>query len=211
MFSNIKLICIFLFISTTFFAQETIPEKESETDDPGHKIGSIIIGAYIPLAFGDNFVNKGMNLKPGGKLVLKVNTYKTFFVGPYLSFFNGSVTNPALLGNYENTTNVVVGAVAGYDFYINNFDISLGAGLGYSVYANSGLGDNFNDTATAIWISPEVSYRLNTYFGVFVAPELRHDFMNIDVPEELEDTFGGVNYFNISFGLRINLGTGYKI
>ena len=83
-------------------------------------------------------------------------------------------------------------------------------GVGYSVYANRGLGDNFNDTATALWFSPEVSYRLNTYLGLFIAPELRHDFMNIDVPSELEDTFGGVNYFNISFGLRINLGTGYK-
>jgi hypothetical protein len=34
--------------------------------------------------------------------------------------------------------------------------------------------------------------------------------MNINVPKELEDTFGGVNYFTVSFGLRINLGTGYK-
>ncbi len=35
--------------------------------------------------------------------------------------------------------------------------------------------------------------------------------MNIEVPKELDDTFKGVNYFTISFGLRINLGTGYKI
>ena len=209
MYSNIRFLFIILFISTATFAQETISE-EIETEEKGHKVGNIIVGAYFPIAFGDNFVNHGMDLKGGGKIALRVNTYETFFVGPYLSFFNGSVTDQALLGNYENTTNIVIGGVVGYDFYISNFDISLGAGVGYSVYANRGLGDKFNDTATALWFSPELSYRLNTYLGIFVAPELRHDFMNIDVPRELEETFGGVNYFNLSFGLRINLGTGYK-
>jgi len=209
MFSNIKPILLFFFISIAGLAQET-PSPENEEDDP-HKVGNIIIGAYLPISFGDNFLNNGMDLSAGAKVVFKVNTYPGIYVGPYFSFFNGEVTDQALLGNYENTTNFVIGGVAGYDFYVNNFDISLGLGVGYSVYANRGLGDNFNDTATALWFSPEVSYRLNTYLGIFAAPEIRHDFMNIDVPSELEDTFGGVNYFNLSFGLRINLGTGYKI
>ena len=209
MFSNIKFTFIFLFISAITFAQEPDVDKE-EIDEPGPKVGNILIGAYFPISFGNNFVNNGIDLKAGGKLVFKVNTYKTFFVGPYFSFFNGSVTDQALLGKYENTVNIVVGGMAGYDFYIKNFDISLGAGIGYSVYANRGLGDSFNDTATAVWLSPEVSYRFTPYLGVFFAPEIRHDFMNIDVPNELEDTFGGVNYLTLSFGLRINLGTGYK-
>jgi hypothetical protein len=34
--------------------------------------------------------------------------------------------------------------------------------------------------------------------------------MNIETPAELEDTFKGANYFNLSIGLRINLGTAYK-
>lgn len=210
---NIKIFLTALFISTIAIAQQTETNVETESQpqqQTGHKVGNIIIGAYFPISFGDNFVNNGMDLKGGGKFVFKVNTYNNIFVGPYVSFFNGSVTDQALLGNYENTANIVVGGVAGYDFYINNFDLSLGAGIGYSVYANRGLGDSFHDTATAVWLSPEVSYRLSTYLGVFVAPEIRRDFMNIDVPEELEDTFGSVNYFTISFGLRINLGTGYK-
>lgn len=209
MFLNIKTLFVALFISSVTFAQQ-INSEEKEVGDTGHKVGNIIIGAYFPIAFGNNFVNNGMDLKGGAKFVFKVNTYKTFFIGPYLSFFNGSVTDQALLGNYENTANILIGGVAGYDLYINNFDLSLGAGIGYSVYANRGLGDSFNDTATAIWLSPEASYRLNPYLGIFVAPEIRHDFMNIDVPKELEDNFKGVNYFTISFGLRINLGTGYK-
>lgn len=210
MFSNIKLIPLIFLASLTAFAQEPNTINSTEDEDEPHKIGNIILGAYIPSVFGDNFVNNGMDLSPGAKIAFKVNTYPGIYVGPYFSFFNGEVSDQTLLGNYDNTTNFVIGAIAGYDFYVINFDISLGMGVGYSVYANRGLGDNFNDTATALWFSPEVSYRLNTYLGLFIAPELRHDFMNIDVPSELEDTFGGVNYFNISFGLRINLGTGYK-
>lgn len=211
MFSNIKFLLLFLIISAASFAQQPDTEKEAEAkEDKGRKVGNILVGAYFPIAFGDNFVNQGMDLSGGAKIVLKVNTYKTFFVGPYFSFFNGSVTDQALLGNYENTANFVIGGVAGYDFYISNFDISIGAGVGYSVYRNRGLGDSFNDTGTAAWLSPEISYRFNPYLGVFIAPEIRHDFMDIDVPEALEDTFDSVNYLNISFGLRINLGTGYK-
>src|SRR5690606_14411904 len=210
MFSNIKFLFIFLFISITAFAQQPDSEVENEVDEPGHKIGNIIIGPYFPIAFGDNFENQGMDLSGGTKLVLKVNTYKYFFVVHYFSFFNGSVTDQALLRNYENTANFVIGGVAGYDFYISNFDISIGAGVGYTVYRNRGLGDSFNDTGTAAWLSPEISYRFNQYLSVVVAPEIRHDFMDNDVPKELEDTFKGVNYFSISFGLRINLGTGYK-
>ena len=213
MFLNIKTLLCALFISTITFAQQTETNLETESQaqkQTGHKIGNILIGAYFPIAFGNNFVNEGMDLKGGGKIVLKVNTYKTFFVGPYFSFFNGKVTDSDLLGNYDNTANILMGGVVGYDYNIENFDISLAAGIGYSVYANRGLGDSFKDTATAVWLSPELSYRFNPYLGVFVAPELRRDFMNIDVPKELEDSFKGVNYFTISFGLRINLGTGYK-
>lgn len=210
MFSNIKPVLLFFFISIASFAQEKAATEKEEDNDP-HKVGSIILGPYIPISFGDNFVNEGMDLNAGAKIALKVNTYRGIYVGPYFSFFNGKVSNRVLLGNYDKTTNFVIGSVAGYDFYVSNFDVSLGLGVGYSIYANRGLGDNFNDTATAFWFSPEISYRLNTYIGIFFAPEIRHDFMNIDVPNELEDSFGNVNYFNLSFGLRINLGTGYKI
>lgn len=210
MFSNIKLLSLFFLFSITVFSQENPKLNNPEDEDDPHKVGSIIVGAYIPIVFGDNFVNNGMDLSPGVKIAFRVNTYPGIFVGPYFSFFNGEVTDKVYLGNYDNTTNFVIGAVAGYDFNVSDFDVSIGLGLGYSVYANRGLGDNFNDTATALWFSPEVSYRLNTYLGIFAAPELRHDFMNIEVPSELEDSFGGVNYFNLSFGLRINLGTGYK-
>lgn len=212
MFLNTKLLFLAVLISSTLVAQqtETTPETQPEQEDSGSRVGSVIVGAYLPIAFGDNFVTNGMDLSLGAKVAFKVNAYKGIYVGPYLSFFSGDVTDQDLLGNYQNTVNITVGGVLGYDFYVNNFDISLGVGLGHSVYSNRGLGDSFNDTATAVWFSPEVNYRFNPYLGVFVAPELRHDFMAIDVPAELEDTFKGVNYFNISFGLRINLGTAYK-
>ncbi|WP_146743755.1 hypothetical protein [Aequorivita sp. CIP111184] len=210
---NIRILIAALAISAATFAQETEnknPETEQESNGPGKNVGSITIGPYFPIAFGDNFVNNGMDLKLGARLSFKVDTYKGIYIGPYFSFFNGEVTNPELLGNYYNTTNFVIGAIVGFEKHINKFDINIGIGVGASSYENDGPFDNFGDTATAVWLNPEVSYRITTYLGVYVAPEIRHDFMNIDVPSELEDTFKGVNYLNISFGLRINLGTAYK-
>ncbi|WP_211206518.1 hypothetical protein [Aequorivita sublithincola] len=201
-----------LAITTAAIAQETEKPKNSEAETkqeaegPGKNIGSIEIGTYFPLAFGNNFVNDGMDLKLGARLSFKVDTYKGIYIGPYFSFFNGNVTNRELLGNYYDTTNYTLGLVAGYEKHIDKFDLSIGIGVGASSYKNN----RFEDTATAVWLNPEINYRFTNYLGVYFAPELRHDFMNIDTPAELEDTFKGVNYLNISFGLRISLGTAYK-
>lgn len=213
MFLNIRILILALAITSATIAQETEnteTETQQEAEGPGKNIGSITVGPYFPIAFGDNFVNEGMDLKLGARLSFKVDTYKGIYIGPYFSFFNGNVTNHELLGNYFRTTNYTLGLVAGYEKHIDKFDISIGIGVGSSSYNNDGQGDGFQDTGTAVWLNPEVSYRFSNYLGFYIAPELRHDFMNIDVPAELKDTFNGVNYFNISFGLRINLGTAYK-
>ncbi|MDC8000877.1 hypothetical protein POV26_07500 [Aequorivita todarodis] len=213
---NIRILLVALLISSATIAQETegteSPETETQqqANGPGKNIGNIVIGPYFPIAFGDNFVNDGMDLKFGARLSFKVDTYKGIYIGPYFSFFNGHVTDRELLGNYSRTTNFTLGLVAGYEKHIDKFDISIGIGVGASSYSNDRQGDGFQDTATALWLNPEVSYRFSNYLGFYIAPEFRHDFMNIDVPAELKDTFNGVNYLNISVGLRINLGTAYK-
>ena len=215
MFLNIRILFFTLLFSAVSFAQENEVETEQRTDQEqkdvsGKKIGSVIVGAYIPISFGGNFVNDGMNLKMGAQAQLKLNVFENFYIGPAVNFFFGDVTNPELIGNYERTTNVVIGGMIGYEKQVQKFDLAIGLGVGYSGYFNRGLGDSFYDNATALWLRPEVSYRLANYISVYAAPEIRHDFMNIDVPSELKDTFGGVNYLNIGVGIRINLGSGYK-
>lgn len=216
MFLNIRIFIAALIISSSLAAQEdentriATTETTQKSDGPGKNIGSITLGPYFPIAFGDNFVTEGMKLKTGARLSLKFRALNDFYIGPYFSFFRSNVTNRELLGSYTNSTNYLFGAIIGYEKHIDKFDLSIGLGVGAATYRNVGFGDIFSDTATAIWLNPEVSYRFSTYLGVFIAPELRHDFMNIDAPAELKNTFKGVNYVNISFGLRINLGTAYK-
>ncbi|MBK5212368.1 MAG: hypothetical protein JJE55_01755 [Flavobacteriaceae bacterium] len=212
MFLNIKTLSIALLFSAVSFAQQTENEKNinQEQQNSGSKVGSITVGAYVPISFVHNFVNDGMDLKTGAQVQLKLNILGHFYVGPAMSFFFGKVTDPELVGNYDRMNNLVLGGVVGYEKQVQKFDLSIGLGVGYSGYFNRGLGDSFEDSGTALWLRPEVSYKLANYISVYVAPELRHDFMNIDVPSELEDTFNGVNYFNVGFGLRINLGTGYR-
>lgn len=215
MFLNSRILFLAFLFSVVSYAQENVDETKQRPDqeqyeEPGKKIGSVIVGAYIPFAFGDNFVNNGMKLRFGGQAQLKLNVLKGFYIGPAMSFFFGDVTNPELVGNYYKTSNFVLGGMIGYEKQVDKFDLSIGLGVGYSGYFNQGLGDNFEDNGTALWLRPEVSYRLANYISVYAAPEFRHDFMNINVPSELKDTFGGVNYINIGFGIRINLGSGYK-
>lgn len=209
MFLNFRLLLVALIVTTATLAQDTETPQETPRKS-GKNIGSIVIGPYVPIAYGANFVNNGMDTKIGAQFSFKVNAYKGIYIGPYFSFFNADVTNKNLLGNYDNTTNIVVGAMAGYEIHIQKFDLSIGLGVGAATYNNDGYYDEFSDTATAVWLNPEVAYRITPYLGFYFAPELRHDFMNIETPAELGDTFKGVNYLNLSFGLRINLGTAYK-
>lgn len=215
MFLNIRTFILALLVSSTLFAQEeenikSFGNTTQEEVKKAKNIGNISLSPYLPIAFGDNFVTNGLDLTLGARLSFKINAYQDFYVGPYFSFFSGWVDNPELLGNYYGTTNYVVGALIGYEKHINKFDLSVGLGVGASTYRNHGTSDYFSDSATTVWLNPEVSYRFSTYLGVFITPELRHDFMNIDVPAELKDTFKNVNYLNLSLGLRINLGTAYR-
>lgn len=216
MFLNIRLFLLAFAITLAGFSQENEtqvnpnPEAETNVERTGKNIGNIVLGPYFPIAFGDNFVNNGMETKTGARIAFKVNAYKGLYIGPYFSVFNAEVTDKNLLGNYRKTTNFTVGAIAGYETHINKFDLSLGVGVGASTYDNDGYYDNFQDTATSVWLNPEIAYRVIPYLSFYIAPELRHDFMNIETPAELKDTFKGANYFNISVGLRINLGTAYK-
>ncbi len=215
MFLNIKIIAVSLLFSATMLGQDVQqsgPANENENqDDQNPKIGSIYFGAYAPIAIGDNFINNGFNLKTGGMLRLKFNFFEDFYVGPTVSFFSGDVTNTDFTGNYNKTTNLTFGSAVGYEKQLDKFIISLSAGVGATVYANKVTGDNFNDTATTIWISPEFTYKFSSYFGAFIAPEYRHDFTNINAPDRIKDSFNGVDYINISVGFRIFFGTGYKI
>ena len=71
-----------LFTAATF-AQQTETEIENETAQEqtnlGTKVGSITVGAYLPIAFGENFVNDGMDLKTGAQAQLKLNVLGDFW------------------------------------------------------------------------------------------------------------------------------------
>lgn len=209
MFLNSKTLLFILLISTLGFSQDTETQIETETqmeETPSRKFGNISIGAYVPIAFGDNFVSNGMDLNTGVKFSFKVHIVDNIYVGNYISIFNGTVTEPEEIGNYDNMANYVLGGIVGYELEVQKFDIFLGLGVGYSIYNNKGLGDTFNDTATAVWFNPEISYSFSKYWAVFVAPELRRDFMNIEVPQQLESSFKNVDYLNVGFGIRLNIG-----
>lgn len=207
---NIKLLALFLMFSFTSLAQENQPipetEKTQEEEKPSRKFGNINLGLYTPIAFGDNFVNNGMNLKPGIKFSFKVHIVENIFIGNYFSFFNASITNSEITGYYNNTTNYILGGVVGYEQDFDKWSVFVGLGIGYSIYDNNGIGDNFNDTATALWFNPEINYAFSKRFSAFVSPELRHDFMNIEAPSQIKDNFDHVSYLNIGFGIRLNMG-----
>ncbi|MBT0608227.1 hypothetical protein [Aequorivita echinoideorum] len=124
---NTSFLFLFLFLATSSFSQtenNTLPiqdNSEEEIENEPHRIGTISMGAYLPIAFGDNYVNNGIEVNGGIRFTFKVNTLPNIFVGPYVSFFNGSVEKPLEVGDFNSTANTVVGVIAGYEKQWNDW------------------------------------------------------------------------------------------
>lgn len=211
MFLNIKKItCLFFclaFFSLQLIAQENQPEKPSthkfEKDD---HYGIFKFGLSAPIAFGNNFANKGLQGKVSTNFSLLANLFELpIVIGIHYSVLYQSNENISKLGNYNRSNAILVGGLAGYQFFErNDFRLLLTAGVGAVSYNNNTPDDiRFSDNGVSVWLTPEVSYHFNKTLGLYFSPTLRRDFLRTKAPGDLEDFFGSANYVNLEFGIRV--------
>ncbi len=206
MFLNSKPIhfIIFFFLCCNIWAQETL-EKEPETDKE-NAAGIFSFGVYIANPLGNNFVNQGLDLKPGFQFNLRVYVLPRFTIGLNYNLVRGDVIDTRLTGNYDTAQIRVMGGTLGYEFPIlTKLGLEVMGGFGQVSHKNKHGGIVFKDRGFTLWLAPELSYFFTKSISLYVAPELRYDRMNIDVPQSLESSFKNVPYFSVGAGMRFKL------
>jgi len=208
MFLNIKHYFFLLFIIVFSFqlkAQETRENSTAYAFEKDDHYGIIKLGISVPIAFGDNFANKGLHAKLGTNFSILANLFELpVVIGFHYSVLYQRNENKQQLGNYDSSNAILVGGMAGYQFFERNkIRLLLTAGVGAVSYNNNTPDSiRFSDNGVGVWLTPEVSYHFTKNFGLFFSPTLRRDFLKTDVPAKIEDFFSGANYVNLEAGVR---------
>ena len=194
---HIKLAIFFSFVVTISVAQEKPVEYRP--------VGSISLSAYQPIAFGNNFVNRGLSTNLGGQFETKFYLGGDLFAGLRITVFGADVVDATKAGNYQRTTVSSVGVVGGYKLdVLPKLELLLNGEIGIVGYRNRlNNFERFSDNGYTLRATPELHYRANRTLGIFLAPEFRYDRLSIETANNFNGYFKNVTYATISFGVRL--------
>ncbi|RRO21900.1 outer membrane beta-barrel protein [Flavobacteriaceae bacterium 14752] len=201
------LILLFFINCWTFYAQTSdtleIKTKESKT----HL--NVEFSGIVPIAFGDNFAADGMDFKYGLNFSFKGYFTDHLFFGLKFQHLRADVADQTLVGVFEHSNVNSYLAVGGYRFVLDEqFNIEPSLGIGATVYNNKKTTTTFDekidfeDDATTLIFSAAASYQITEQLKVFIKPEYRIDFMQIDTAPIRQDFFDEAHFLNILFGIR---------
>ena len=193
-----------VFCSFSVIAQEIPEEEEKETSKTTFLFD---VGIFYPIPIGESFVAEGMETRPGLKLASFFHFEERFLLGLQMDIFGAKVIEHDITGVYDNSRVTLISVAGGYQFKVNEkFQGEVIAGAGPVRYRNDLIdGKEFLDTGASYWISPRISYFLYPDFSAFLSTSYRVDVMKTDVPPQLEELFGNVNYLSFSLGVRWSL------
>lgn len=181
---------------------DTNEPEEFETIKP-NKEQAFAFSVFKPIAFGNNFVSKGMETKIGYKFSFKTEIYKSFIFANKLYYYEAEVTDASVTGLYEKSRVSGAGLGLGYRKEFGKFTAYLITYGGISTYDNTGAKNTFVDDAWFLSINPEVAYPILSWFYVLFSAEYHRDFLKIEHASERSDVFGHVDNLNISLGLQV--------
>jgi len=198
---NIKLLA-FIFCSTLgVLAQKGKNEEPVKILDKG----SIYISSYTPIAYGDNFANKGLELSTGFRLGLNFYFDERFIVGlDYRNIYAENVDKQRL-GLYDNTEIHSLNFKGGYRYPINEKFVASATvfvGLAWYQSRSNQNSQSFRDGAVTFGLTTNLTYTIIGGLGIFIAPEFRFDSLKTKAPARIKDFFDNVNYITFSAGIR---------
>lgn len=206
-FSKVLAVFFVLFSISTCFSQEDGYDADDSIEggwNDDHYF-NITLGAYTPIAFGDNFANRGLSHKTGLEINASVNIGTSrLLLGAHFSTSYADVTEASLVGNYDRSVISRGGPTIGWHVVRTpTWRAIIAAGGGYSRYKNFKDSILFYDSGNSFWINPSVQYHFEKAIGVYVSTSYTRDSTRIKVTEDFQDFFGSANYITITFGLSL--------
>jgi len=167
-------------------------------------------GVLLPFEFGDNFAAEAMDFRYGLDLQANYYPFQTpFFLGFRFQYMRGEVTQKTLVGNYDYSNVTFGGLTFGYEHtFYEKWSIEPAISLGLTRFNNNqknSSGVDFDDTAQSLFVSFAMNYTLSELLQIYIQPEYRRDFMNIDAPSINSGFFNNTNFFNLVLGVKFRL------
>lgn len=203
MISNTRLLFLLLLISGFTNAQdENIPENQY-SDDPETVFFNLEF--YCPMAIGNSAYSE-YSFDPGYALDFNWFVMPEFTLGARLSVHRGFPEDRSKTGNINRSTFHLLGLDAGYyQALTREWNIHYKAGIGLITNVYQAPEDKFSEDGGKLWISSEVTKRLNRTLGIFLRTGFDFDFNNIETSANKKSYFNNNFLFNLGAGIRINL------
>lgn len=157
----------------------------------------------VPLAFGDNFLGKAYNLKPGFLGEAQVFFPNRMYLGIQGNFFKADVADITAVGDYDRANIWHNYFTGGYALLPkeSDFGIDAGLGFGYAIYANRRQNIDFHDDGFSAMANIDMSYRFSRVLGAGIGVQFAKDFLATETAPELESFFKNTSILYISVGL----------
>lgn len=199
-----------LFLCVMTFQLSSAQEQVLETSDSSEKKNIIYlsVGAFHPMAFGDNLANKALDKKIGANISLMFRFPDTEYrMGLYLSSFKASVKPDAtpLVGNYSKVGIFSIGVQLGYIFWEHsNWVAYVDGSIGFTNYSNSSEHIDFKDNGFSMSLSPTLQYDFHKNIGLYTAVTYRHDFLRTKAPSNIKNFFKHQDYVLLNLGIVVS-------
>lgn len=195
-------VLLFCVVLLGYSQNDSEDEVEVENVKP-NKEQAFTFSVFKPIAFGKNYVSKGMETKIGYKFSFKTEIYKGIIFGNKLYYYETEVTDASVTGVFKKSQVSGVGLGLGYRKVFGKFTAYLLIYGGISNYDNKGAKNNFTDDAWFLSINPEIAYPIISWIDILFSAEYHRDFLKIEHASERSNVFGHVDYLNISLGVQV--------
>jgi len=162
------------------------------------------IGFLAPTAHGSNFLADGYDTWNGIHLDAKAYFKEKTGIGVQLQYFKGRVVDQELVGAIDASRINHSLVYVSYNPFSRESDwlFEVNAGLGWIDIRNEKGEQRFNDSGFALMAGVELSYRLDTWIGIYVMVQNNWGFLHIDTAKEIEDDFNTIQTFSPSIGFK---------
>lgn len=188
----------------------SVNAQQDYIDAHNHELLAIKLGGLIPNELGNNFASEAMKFNFGADFQSNIYIFDAaFFFGYRFQFLRGDVTNQSLVGNYDYSNVTFNGINAGYQYKLSDkWALEPTVSYGWTKFRNYQDNSNnvdFVDSAQTIFISLPVNYSLSKVFKIYVQPEFRKDFMDIETASTNSSFFKETNFINLVAGVKFSL------
>lgn len=200
---NSLILLSLLSFSLSWCQTGTSESNESNSFFKNESFANFKIGGDYAIPIGNTFTGDNLDSSAGFSFEVSFNLNSPIIFGFRHSNSTHDVKDKSLVGNYSTTHNRLNGLLIGYQFFTSSkVRFTPTIGVGKVSYRQSINGNKFYDSGTALWINGEVSFHFTKWLALYGNATLQKDYLNMDVPSELEDYFKYGQFLRLGLGIK---------